>query len=67
LVLFGRSFALDTATPSRWAKLGSSVLHEFPEVAPPTVFFFVRVNLVLFTKHLFLLANGRCGGRHRRG
>jgi hypothetical protein len=46
--------ALDTVTPSRWAKLGSSLLHEFREVVPPTVFFFVGFNLVLFTKRLFL-------------
>jgi hypothetical protein len=46
--------ALDAVTPGRWAKLGSSLLHEFREVVPPTIFFFVGFNLVLFTKQLFL-------------
>ena len=45
---------LDTATPSRRARIGSALLHELHEVIPPTVFFFVGFNLILFTKRLFL-------------
>jgi hypothetical protein len=45
---------LDTAQASRWPRIGSAVLHEFRQVIPPTVFFFVGFNLILFTKRLFL-------------
>ena len=38
----------------RWARLGSILLHELREVIPPTLFFFVGFNLILFTKRLFL-------------
>src|SRR5215831_2607517 len=45
---------LDITRVSRWSRLGSMLLHEFREVIPPTVFFFVGFNLILFTKRLFL-------------
>jgi hypothetical protein len=46
--------ALDTADARRWAKLGSFLGHEFREIIPPTLFFFVGFNLILFTKRLIL-------------
>lgn len=36
------------------AKLGRFFLHEFRQVLPPTIFFFVGFNLILFTKRLIL-------------
>jgi len=39
---------------SKWSKIGFSLLHEIREVIPPTLFFFMGFNLVLFTKRLFL-------------
>ena len=39
---------------SRWSKIGSTVAHEFREVIPPTLFFFVGFNLIVLTKRLFL-------------
>jgi hypothetical protein len=45
---------LEATDTSRWSRIGSVLLHEFREVIPPTVFFFVGFNLVLFTKRLFL-------------
>jgi hypothetical protein len=39
---------------SRWARAGTAVLHEIRLVIPPTLFFFVGFNLILFTKRLFL-------------
>jgi hypothetical protein len=38
----------------RWAKVGSAVWHEFCHVLPPTIFFFIGFNLILFTKRLIL-------------
>lgn len=38
----------------RLAKLGSFALHEFRMVLPPTLFFLVGFNLILFTKRLIL-------------
>ena len=38
----------------RLSRLGHFFLHELREVIPPTVFFFLGFNLVLFTKRLFL-------------
>ena len=46
--------AIDAASRGRLAKVGSVLLHEFREMLPPTVFFFVGFNLILFTKRLFL-------------
>jgi hypothetical protein len=45
---------LEATDTSRWSRIGSVLLHEFREVIPPTLFFFVGFNLVLFTKRLFL-------------
>jgi hypothetical protein len=42
------------AQTGRWAKLGAVIVREFKEVIPPTVFFFVGFNLILFTKRLML-------------
>lgn len=36
------------------AKFGSFALHEFRAVLPPTLFFFVGFNIILFTKRLIL-------------
>jgi len=46
--------ALTAPKAGRWARLGSTLLHELREVIPPTLFFFVGFNLILFTKRLFL-------------
>jgi hypothetical protein len=35
-------------------RLGHTLLHEFRQVLPPTIFFFVGFNLILFTKRLIL-------------
>jgi hypothetical protein len=45
---------IDAAPPGRWARIGSALLHEFRAVIPPTLFFFVGFNLILFTKRLML-------------
>jgi len=42
------------AGKGRWAKVGSVLWHEFREMLPPTIFFFVGFNLILFTKRLLL-------------
>jgi uncharacterized membrane protein len=42
------------ATSGSWRKIASFLSHEFLAVLPPTVFFFVGFNLILFTKRLFL-------------
>ena len=46
--------AIDAADAGRWAKLRSFLGHELREIIPPTLFFFVGFNLILFTKRLFL-------------
>jgi hypothetical protein len=38
----------------RWGRVRSILLHEFREMLPPTIFFFVGFNLILFSKRLFL-------------
>jgi hypothetical protein len=38
----------------RWARIGHTLLHEFREVLPPTIFFFVGFNLILLTTRLIL-------------
>src|SRR6202008_4259407 len=38
----------------RLARVGRVLLHEFRQVLPPTIFFFVGFNLILFTKRLLL-------------
>ena len=45
---------LEATDTSRLSRIGSVLLREFREVIPPTLFFFVGFNLVLFTKRLFL-------------
>lgn len=42
------------AERGRWAKVGSTLWHEFRQVLPPTIFFFLGFNLILFTKRLIL-------------
>jgi hypothetical protein len=42
------------AQPGRWARARAVIVREFKEVVPPTVFFFVGFNIVLFTKRLML-------------
>jgi hypothetical protein len=37
-----------------WAEVGAIIVREVKEVIPPTVFFFVGFNLILFTKRLML-------------
>jgi hypothetical protein len=44
----------DQRTTGRLSKLRHFFLHELREVIPPTLFFFVGFNLILFTKRLFL-------------
>lgn len=45
---------LDAAGTGRLARFGAFLLRELGELAPPTLFFFVGFNLILFTKRLFL-------------
>jgi hypothetical protein len=47
-----QSYAI--AQTGRWARVRAVLVREFKEVIPPTVFFFVGFNLVLFTKRLLL-------------
>jgi hypothetical protein len=42
------------AQTGRWAHLCAVIARELKEVIPPTVFFFVGFNLILFTKRLIL-------------
>ncbi len=44
----------EAAGSSRWARIGATLAHELREVLPPTIFFFVGFNLILFTKRLML-------------
>ena len=44
----------DHQNTGRLSKLGHFFLHELREVIPPTLFFFIGFNLILFTKRLFL-------------
>jgi len=46
--------AVGAAQPGWLARAGSFFLREFREMLPPTLFFFVGFNLILFTKRLFL-------------
>lgn len=45
---------IGAAGRGRWAKVRSVLWHEFREMLPPTIFFFVGFNLILFTKRLLL-------------
>ena len=46
--------AIGAVSRARWARVRSFLMHEFRELLPPTIFFFVGFNLILFTKRLFL-------------
>ena len=48
------SQSTDTRQQGRLARIGHILVHEFYEVLPPTIFFFVGFNLILFTKRLIL-------------
>jgi len=48
------SQSTDAKQQGRFARLGHVLVHEFYEVLPPTIFFFVGFNLILFTKRLIL-------------
>ena len=39
------------------SKMGSVLLHEFREMLPPTIFFFVGFNLILLPNASFWLTN----------
>ena len=45
---------IQRAHRGRWVKLRSAVLREFRHVLPPTIFFFLGFNLVVFAKGLIL-------------
>lgn len=46
--------AVEARSPGTLTKIGRLLLHEVREVLPPTIFFFVGFNLILFTKRLIL-------------
>ena len=46
--------SIDAREPGRMTRLGHTLLHEFRQVLPPTIFFFIGFNLILFTKRLIL-------------
>lgn len=48
------SGTLDSHRPGRLARIGHFMAHEIRHVLPPTIFFFVGFNLILFTKRLIL-------------
>ena len=48
------TYPIDTRHESRWTRIGHFLAHEFREVLPPTIFFFIGFNLILFTKRLIL-------------
>lgn len=48
------SHTTGAASTGRWAKIGHFLVHEFREMLPPTIFFFVGFNLILFSKRLLL-------------
>jgi len=50
------SQSTDARQQGRLARLGHILVHEFYEMLPPTIFFFVAFNLILFTKRLILEA-----------
>jgi hypothetical protein len=45
---------IDTAARGHWRRLLLFLGREFREILPPTLFFFVGFNLILFTKRLIL-------------
>lgn len=48
------SHAMAAGRPGRMARIGHVLLHELRQVLPPTIFFFLGFNLILFTKRLIL-------------
>jgi hypothetical protein len=46
--------SIDAREPGWPTRLGHTLLHEFRQVLPPTIFFFIGFNIVLFTKRLIL-------------
>src|SRR5215472_11926750 len=46
--------AIDTEKLGWLARAGHFLLHEFRQMLPPTLFFFIGFNLILFTKRLIL-------------
>jgi len=48
------TYSVEARPAGTWTKVGRAALHEFREVLPPTIFFFVGFNLILFTKRLIL-------------
>jgi hypothetical protein len=48
------TYPVEASSPGKLTRLGQILLHEFRQVLPPTIFFFVGFNLVLFTKRLIL-------------
>ena len=45
---------IDTRKLGWLARVGHFLLHEFRQMLPPTIFFFIGFNLILFTKRLIL-------------
>jgi hypothetical protein len=48
------SQTVESHEPGRLARIGHGMVHEFYHLLPPTIFFFVGFNLILFTKRLIL-------------
>jgi hypothetical protein len=48
------TYPIEARSPGLISKIGHTLLHEFREVVPPTIFFMVGFNLILFTKRLIL-------------
>ena len=46
--------AIDSGKPTWLPRVGHFLLHEFRQMLPPTIFFFIGFNLILFTKRLIL-------------
>ena len=45
---------IDAKKPGLFSRVTNTLLHEFRELLPPTIFFFFGFNLILFTKRLML-------------
>jgi hypothetical protein len=48
------TYSFEARAPGLLTRVGRVLLHEFREVLPPTIFFFIGFNLILFTKRLLL-------------
>jgi len=46
--------AIDSGKLGWLPRTGHFLLHEFRQILPPTIFFFIGFNLILFTKRLIL-------------